>query len=416
MKKLTDIRARRAAIETEQRTLLDAADKAGKDDLDGAELEKFNALQAEDTTLKGTEDRARVRDELDRKAEGKPAGPGDQAAPGTVRALKPEQRMAELYPAGDRENLSLARAVRGAVLGDWSGADAERRAMGTTTSTLGGFLVPSPISANIIDMARNRVCVVLAGALTIPMETADLTVVQVTTDPTAAWRAEGETISESDGGFAALNLSTKSLAALVRCNAELLEDVPAFQAQLEIQLAAALALKLDYAALYGIGAASEPRGLRNDPNVNEVSMGTNGAAATTFDEYLDAAQKVEDANGMPTACIYAPRTKNKLAKLVTGISGDKTKLVPPADFTALRRFVTNQVGVAETQGSSSVASTSFVGDFTHMALAIRSNIVIEASRTADTAFAKNQIMIRAIMRADVAVIRPTHFCRIVGIL
>ena len=67
-----------------------------------------------------------------------------------------------------------------------------------------------------------------------------LRVVRIVADPTAKWRAEGDVINESDGEFDAINLTAYSMAALVRVNAELLDDVPTFAATLDMQLSAAL--------------------------------------------------------------------------------------------------------------------------------------------------------------------------------
>jgi HK97 family phage major capsid protein len=242
-----------------------------------------------------------------------------------------------------------------------------------------------------------------------------LTVVRVLSDPTAQWRGEGQAIDESDGTFGALNLHAHSLAALVRINNELLDDVPTFAATLDNQLASALALKLDYEALYGNGVG-RPLGLRNTDGVNEESMGSNGAAQADYDKILDLLQDIEEDNGSPTTLIHSPRTKTKLAKLVSGISGDLTKLMPPADYAALTKLVSNQVSTTETQGNSGVASTTFIGGFNNMAFAIRQNITIEASRQADDTFSKNQTHVRAIMRADVAIYRPSQFGRLIGIL
>jgi HK97 family phage major capsid protein len=228
----------------------------------------------------------------------------------------------------------------------------------------------------------------------------NLTMVRVLTDPTGAWRGEGHTITESDASFGTVSMSACSFAALVRVNNELLQDVPTFAAQLDAQLAAALALELDRTGLYGTGVA-QPLGIRNTGGVNEETMGTDGAALANYDKILDLIQKIEEANGMAEALIYAPRTKTKLAKLVTGISGDLTKLTAPEAFTALRKTSSNQVSVTETQGSSGAASSIFIGGFQHVVVGIRQGIQIEATRVADDVFAKNQTLVRAIMRADI---------------
>ena len=414
--KLKDLIERRSAVEAEMRGLYDAAETA-KEDLAGEKLDKWNTLKTELDDLKGKEARAIERDALDRKAEGKPIEDRGEADGETVFGLTREQRTADYLKATtgqDADGLSVGRAVRGMITGNWEGAEAERRVMGTTPGASGGFLMPDPISANVIDLARNRTVLIQAGALTIPMAAKNLRIVKIVQDPSAAWRDEGDAITESDGEFEAISLTAHSLAALVRVNAELLDDVPTFAATLDMQLAAALALKLDYAGLYGDGVG-QPLGLRHTDDVNEQTMGTNGAVPSDYDKFLDLIADIEADNGSPDTLVWAPRTKNTMAKIVTGITSDKTKLAPPADIAALGKLVSNQVSVTETQGSSNVASTVFMGGFANMAIAIRQNITIEASRVSGTTFENNQVHVRAIMRADVAVYRPNHFGRLIGV-
>jgi HK97 family phage major capsid protein len=414
---LQEIIARLAAIATEMRALYDEAEKAGQD-LAGENLEKWNALTAERVTLQQQEQRARLRDELDRNAPARDVNNGSADEGQSVFGLTREQRTADYLhrtTGVETAGLSAGRVIAATLRGDWRDAEAERRVMGTVPGAVGGFMMPEPISANLIDLARNETVLIQAGALTIPMASKNLRVVKIATDPTAQWRGEGDTINESDGTFEAINLTAHSLAALVRVNAELMDDVPMFAATLDRMLAASLALKMDYAALYGTGVGM-PLGLRGDPNLNEVSMGTNGAAPADYDKWLDAMYEIEADNGNPTVVIQSPRTRNKQRKLVTGITSDLTKLSAPADFTALRRLKSNQISIAETQGSASTASTDFFGGFDNTAFAIRQVVSIEASRVSGTAFDKNQVLVRAIARADFVAFRGNQLCRLIGIL
>ena len=404
-----EIKARHDSIAAELRQLDPTAE--------GAEA-RMAELEKELGTLATRAKQFDMLDALDRTNSATPAEFRDSLAASTI--LTPETRMAAWHEARtgeSSEGLSLGRFIAGSLTGRWDGAERERelRTQSTMVGSAGGYLIPAALSNVLIDLARNRAVFVQAGARTIPMPSGTMRVPTVDADPTATLRGEGVAITESDAAFGALNLTAHSIAAMVRVNNELLEDAPGFAAMIEGMLANVLALKLDYLALYGTGT-SQPWGLRTLESVAEQSMGTNGAAMTDYDRFLDLAQTIEEANGTATAAVMAPRTRTKLAKLVTGISGDKTKLVPPAEFTALRRLVSNQVSITETQGSSNVASTVFMGDFTQAAVAVRQGITIETSRVADDAFAKNQTLIRAIMRADIVYFRASHFGRLIGVL
>lgn len=404
-----EIQARRAAITAELRQLDPTAE--------GAEA-RMAELEAEIGSLATRAKHLDMLDALDATNAATPAERRDNIADASI--LAPEQRMAAWHEARTGqscEGLSLGRYIAGSLTGQWKGAERERefRTQSTTVGSAGGFLVPEPLSNVLVDLVRNRAVFVQAGARTIPLSTGSLRVPLVTADPTAVLRGEGEAITESDAAFGEMRLSPYSIAAMVRVNNELMEDAPGFASMVDNMLAQTLALKLDAYALYGTGSA-QPQGLRHLDGAAEQTMGTNGAAMSDYDKILDLAQAIEEVNGTASVAIMAPRTRTKLAKLVTGISGDKTKLSPPAEFTALRRLVSNQVSITETQGSASTASTVFMGDFTQAAVAIRQGITIETSRVADDAFHKNQTLIRAIMRADIAWFRPAHFGRLIGVL
>jgi HK97 family phage major capsid protein len=417
---LREIQARREAIRAELRSLLEAH----PDGVFPADAEQRSTdLETEATRLADMERRQQALDDLDRRAAGTPLdqnrretrGTAPDLQAGEVVGLRPEQRMAE-YVGLSEDPLSLGRMIRGHLLGDWSGALAERRAMGEATGASGGFFVNDTLSAQTIDLVRNQTVVVRAGALTIPVGAGTTTFVRVLSDPTAQWRKEGQTINETEGSYEPTTVKPVSLAALVRVSVELLDDVPLFAGMIESQIASALALELDRVGLFGTGAASEPLGLYNVTGPSDISMGTNGAALTDYDEWLDAIANLETINANPRTTVYSPRTKRALSGLVTGIASDKTKLAPPAEFTAMQRLVSNQVRNNLVHGSATNASVAFVGDFSQMGVAVRSSLVIEASRSAGDTFAKGQVLVRAMMRADIAHMRPTHFARIKGII
>jgi len=411
--KLSDkLKARRATISDEMRGMVESAATENRD-LNTEERTKFDSLKADKDHLAQLIADAEASEGADREAEGRDINTASLAE-GEVRALLPEQRMASLVQHTG-EPLSMRNLLRGQVFGNWRGAGNERREMGENTGALGGFLVPDSLSANIIDLARNKTVIVPAGALTIPMPSPEMTVVKVKTDPTPAARKEHQEITESAPTFEPIRLKAVAVACMVRMSVELLEDAPQAAQTVDNVIAAAIALEVDRIGLFGNGT-TEPRGLYNTDGLNSVSMGANGATPADYDAYLDAVAAIETYNGTPGAVIMSPRSKRTLSGLKTGISGDKTSLVPPKEYTELRRLVSNQIPVNLTQGGATTCSSSLVGDFSQMAIAPRTGLMMEATRTGgDTTFAKMQVLIRAYLRFDVAVFRPAHFTKIVGI-
>ena len=317
----------------------------------------------------------------------------------------------------DNRNLSIGKYIRGIVTGRWEGAELERRAMAEGVLGSGGYMVPAPLSLQIIDLARNKAQVMNAGALTVPMDSETLTIAKVSQDPTAGWKAENAAGTASDMAFGAVKFQAKTLFAMCKLSVELAEDAPNIDRVVENALAEALALELDRAALFGSGTNDEPTGIFNTTGIQTYLMGENGAALTNFDPFSLAVQKVLEANGTPRALIWAPRTAGEVDRLKDSTG---QPLQPPESFRVLSKFVTKQVPTNLTQGTATNASCGFVADWSQLLVGVRTNLVIEASRVAadgaGSAFQNLQVWIRAYLRADVQLARPEHFCIIKGII
>jgi len=290
--------------------------------------------------------------------------------------------------------------------------------MAVGTGGAGGFAVPAPLSARVIDKARLVARVMQAGALTIPMDSSTMKIARVAGDPTAAWKLENAAATASDMVLEQVELTARTLMGYVKSSVELIEDAqPGIDDVIENALAGALARELDRAALRGSGTPPEPRGIRNTTGVAIQSMGTNGLALANYDPFSTAVQTVRAANFEPNAIIYSPRTAGNLDRLK-----DTTNqpLQPPPSVDGLLKLPTAQVPDNLTQGSSSLASDAYVGQWDQLLIGMRQRLVIEASREAsdatDSAFRQLQVHIRAYLRADVAVAQPSAFVVVTGIL
>ncbi|WP_287154432.1 phage major capsid protein [Candidatus Solincola tengchongensis] len=334
-----------------------------------------------------------------------------------IRLLRPDQEVRSVMGRSEFGSLSLGKYLRGIVTGDWRGAAAEHRALEQGDSTLGGFLVPHPLSTKIIDLARNRSVCINAGALTVPMESSDFSFAAVTKDPVAYWRAEHETVTESDMNFALYRMKANTLAAIVRCSIELFEDAMNLDQIVTNSLAQALALELDRACLFGQGASNEPLGLYSTEGVNVVDMGANGSPLSGYKEIVEAVGRILEANGPDPrnlALIMSPREYTQTAIWTDDVG---QPLRPPAIYEEIgKKLVTNQIRVDMEKGAATNASCIFLGDFSQLWIGMRTDLRIEVSREAGDAFSKLQVLIRAYLRADVLVVRPGWFTIIDGII
>lgn len=344
-----------------------------------------------------------------------------------VKVLKPDQKLGALFPAArPSEQLSFGKYLRGIVTGDWRGATAEQKAMSEGVLAGGGYLVPSPLSASVIDRARNVAQVVRAGAVTIPMLAQTLAIARVTGDPTAAWHAEAAAIAGSDLTFDRVTFTAQTLAAAALLSVELAEDAANADSVIADTLGLVLGLELDRAAMRGSGTPPEPKGIRfqTGVGVDTTTFGANGSAisgttptgAVAWDWLSKAIYAVRGLNEYPNAVLYSERTGGEL-DLLRASTGEP--LAAPASVAAIRQLSTNAIINTVTQGTSTDCSSAYVGDFSKLMIGMRTELQIEVSRAATvgavSAWNTLQVGIRAYLRADIQLARPAAFRVVEGI-
>jgi HK97 family phage major capsid protein len=400
--------------------LLEAAKKRGQIDLSNEDEAQFKALEADAAkTRSEIEAVEEQRNELLRaKAPGPPAEGREETLPGKVRALRSNESLVThlrgraLWPR-EQEKYTCGDYLQGIVSGNWRSE--ELRAMAEGTVTPGGAMVPTFLAAQIIDLARNKSVAFRAGAQLISMESNVLKFARVLTDPTGHWREENASITASDMTFDAVTFTAKVLAARCVLSVELAEDAPNAASTIQNALAQALATELDRVVLVGSGEGAEPAGILDADGVETVELGAgNGLKLGGYDVFLNAiatllANNADEAN---LATIFAPRTWGTLSNI---LDGNQNFLLPPPAFTALKRLVSSQVPIDQTVGGSDDCSTIFTGDFRQVGIGMKTQLKIETSRSAEDAWDKLQVGIRAYLRADVQLLYPSHLHTTCGV-
>ncbi|MDI9936587.1 phage major capsid protein [Rhodococcus sp. IEGM 1351] len=416
-KSIRELRQECDALESEARELIE---RAGDSDLEGNDAERFDEL---------THELDQVREEL-RKGERRMAEvrnlatnprnvvPGSDVNERTVRNSTPKKSLSGLqlltrdqsvetwgrdngYATAESEGASFDKFIRGIVTRDWQGAEQER-ALAEGTLSAGGYLVPTPLASNVIDLVRNQAVVVQAGAQTIPMTSQTLKVPRLTGEGTPAWRNENAAISAQDLTFDAVTFTARSLARMVIMSRELFEDSdPAASGIISKSFANQIAVELDRVALRGSGTPPEPRGVLNTSGITTTTHGANGAAVT-YDFLLDAAGTVLANGYMPSAHVVAPRSLVSLAKAK---DSQGNYLTAPAGLLPI--LPTRQVPVNNTVGTSTDTSEVYTGQWNMLAIGIRTGFEIRflQERYADN----NQVAFLATMRADVQLLQPAAF-------
>ena len=284
-------------------------------------------------------------------------------------------------------------------------------ALSEGTDSAGGYTVPVQTLPQFIDKLRSKAVFVQAGARTLMLDTATTKIARISGDPVAAWRAESAPINLSDPTFSALTFAPKSLAANVKLSRELLADSVNIADAVETALLNAMSLELDRACLLGSGSSNQPLGLFGTSGINTVSMGTNGAAPTTYDNLLDAIYELEldNARGI-TAAIWHPRTARTYRKM-KDTTGQPLQMPDPID--TLPKLATTAIPITQTQGTNSDCSTVFFGYFPSAIIGLRERLTLQI--LPELYAATGEIGIIAHMRADVGFEHPEEFCTLTGV-
>jgi HK97 family phage major capsid protein len=324
----------------------------------------------------------------------------------TAIALRPDQRMADHLSrqgrVSDYRGLDLGSYLRSMVTG--ASNEVEHRALSEGTDSAGGFTVPTPLAAQMLDLLRARTVTVQAGARTVNLTSDVHDWAKVVADPTPGWRGEGDAVPESEPTFGRVRFQPRMLSVLVKANRELLEDSVNIGTELPRIIAQAMAVELDRVLLFGSGSSNEPTGLFNDSNIQEVA---HNAALSSYSPLVSARTKVKTANAEPSAYIMHPRSEGDLANLTD--SNNQPLMVPPA-LQNLPMLTTTSVPVDQGGGTD---TTILTGAFQYLLIGMRSDLRIEILRER---FADNmQYGYLAHLRVDTARVHSDAFAKIVGI-
>lgn len=311
------------------------------------------------------------------------------------------------------EGMDLASFLRG-VAGLPTSPDI-RAALTEGTDSQGGFSVPSLVMPQIMEALVPASTVLTAGAGVLPLDDGAKTFTQAIVDtiPTAAWRAEGGAVAESDPAFRGVVATPRSCAFLFKVSRELLMDGVGIEQALLTVIAQAFAKELDRVALRGSGTPPEPRGILNTTNVAAITNGAAGTALGTikWSNLLDATKTILGYDApMPTAAIMAPRTLTGFAALADSTG---QPLQRPPLLNDVRFLATSQIPINLTVGASTDCSECYIGDFTKVLFAMREQVSIQ--RLNELYAATGQLAFVGHIRADVAVLYPRAFAVATGI-
>jgi HK97 family phage major capsid protein len=313
------------------------------------------------------------------------------------------------------------------------------KALGTNLLASGGALVPDEAAREVLTALQAEAVAFRAGVRQVEATGNPIRFPRITSDPSASWIAENDQIPEADMQTGQLVATPRKLASRIVVSNELLADAATSPTIVELlfqRLVQSLALAFDKALFEGSGTVNEPLGLRDRDDIGVISMGTNGAAFSSLDQFAEALRLIETANGKASAVVMHPRTWGDLLKLKETSTSIRPVLIeaagspseaPTRSIFGVPVFLTSQVSTTETQGTSTNATSVYVFDnraiFTVLWASrtigdrVMNNGSVEIRVDLDSSrlFDRDQSELRAVLRADVVVPHPTAVVRIKGV-
>lgn len=295
--------------------------------------------------------------------------------------------------ARDMRQYSLVRAIRASLAGDWRGAELEREASEATakrirrephsffvpqdvlesrdltvgTPTAGGNLVETVLAQSFIELLRNRMVVRSAGARVLSGLVGDVAIAKQTGGATSYWVAESGSPTESQLSVGQVPLTPHTVGAYTDISRKLLKQASLdIEAMVRGDLATAIALAVDYAALHGSGSSNEPTGIANTSGIGAVVGGTNGAAPT-WENIVELETDVGTANADIGALAYVTNAKVRGKLKTTEKASGTAQFVWESGQTPLNGYpalVSGQVRDDLDKGTSTgVCSAIFFGNW-----------------------------------------------------
>jgi HK97 family phage major capsid protein len=239
----------------------------------------------------------------------------------------------------------------------------------SATFTNAGILVPIGFSADVLALLRANLVFTSPGAdgaingpMVVPMERQIEYVPVWSTDAAnlTSYVGENPTLTPGTAALGSCKLTAYTMANVQIASRQLVEDTGTsggLASLIETNLAAAMARGMDTSALYGTGA-NTPAGLFTSAYsgaLQSVSMGTNGAAPTNYDQVSQGIEKVRIANDNPTGLYTNPQVFGTYSRLKNTQNDamrpgqDVLDYWPPSYSTAF--------SATETQGTSSLCSS-----------------------------------------------------------
>lgn len=277
------------------------------------------------------------------------------------------------------------------VLGVWKQRD-------LNTSDDNEIVATNLLAGEFIDVLRNSVSVMAAGARMLPGLVGNVAIPKKTAASSGGWiSTEGGAASESEPTFGTVSLTPKNVGAFTDMTRQLiLQSTPAVEALVRDDLTQALALAIDKGALEGSGSSGQPTGILNTSGVNKPT--SFAAAVPTFAEMVALETAVAEDNALMGNLAY-------ITDAATYGGLKTTKKDAGSGMFVIENGQANGYNVIRSQQAT--AGNVYFGNFSDLLIGMWAGLDILVDPY--TASSSGNVRVRAIQTVDVAVRNAVSF-------
>jgi HK97 family phage major capsid protein len=391
-------------LNEEERTVFDAELELAR--AAGADIARFEAMINEKATAEQPE--RRTAPETPGREQGIERRPEVRVLrrSRSLRSFRGENATEDAYTCGQWVLATLGGDSRAE---EWCRQNGiETRAAITSSNSLGGYLVPSPMETAIIDLREER-GVFRRNVRVRPMTSDTLLVPRRSSGVTAYFPAETAEITASDKGWDVVSLTARKMAVLCKYSSEIAEDAAISIADdLATEIAYAFADKEDECGFNGDGTSTYGGviGVKNAVLAgSKVTAATGNTAFSTLDlDDFEAMVGKLPQYAVAGAKWYISRVgwANSMLRLAEAAGGNTTIQIQQG---AALQFLGFPVEIAQVMNSTTTAQTStdglcYLGNL-DLAASMGSRRGVTIAVDASRYFESDQLAIRGTQRFDI---------------
>ena len=289
------------------------------------------------------------------------------------------------------------------------------KALSTTTPSDGGFLIPEQYAAEIIPLLYPKAVVRKLGARSLPLTNGNLNMPKMLGGASSYYLGENMDAKSSQPNFGNVRLSAKKLVTLVPISNDLIRSTsPESDRMVRDDMIRSMALKEDWAAMYGTGTEYVPRGIYNVDGITTQNFSALPDSDSMAAEFVGKLM-TKNIDWNSVGWIFNGFVWNLLynLKTTTGVYLHRDELNKGL-FLGYPYAISNQIKVDNTANAK---TDIFFGDFSEFIIGQDMNLEIFASNEATyndgtglvSAFSQDQTVIKMTSKHDFGVRHPEAF-------